>query len=106
MAKVFETPYFRYILPREIQLARDATETLRDTSIPASVRLRNAAALYVQHHVGIPSRFTRGSAWSPTRRAELDFIMMQNSYILSNLMDEITNTSNIDDTEIGILKLQ
>lgn len=99
---MLETPYIRDVLPREIQLARDEIDALRNTNIPASVRLRNAAVLYMQHHVEMPSRVIPVSTWSSTPWAELKFIIMQYSNILYHVIREITNSFEVDGVGIGL----
>ena len=85
-----------------MQLARDATAALRDTNMPASVRLRNAAVLYMQHHEEMLSRFIPVSARSSTPWAELNFIFMQYSNILYHVIREIANSFDVDDVETGL----
>ena len=96
-AKVLETPDLRTpdlrnFLLREIQITRDATEAPRDTSLPASVRLRNAALLFVSPHVETTNRFIPVGSWFRTTRAEFNSTMMQYSNEFQLLIHEITNT--------------
>lgn len=99
-AKLLETPHLRDLLLRggtpltlqlalTTQLARDVNDALRDTSIPASTRLTNAAALYMQHLMDRSAGFISVSTRSFTTWKDLSSVIRQHANIAIQVQDEI-----------------
>lgn len=114
---MLETPDLRDLLPHggtplTKQLARDVTDALRDTSIPASTRLKNAAVLltrgliepqvengisqsvlHMQQLIMMSAGFIPASTLSSTTWTELSSIIKQCANIfIDQVKDEIKNT--------------
>ncbi len=94
---MLETPDLRDLkAPRgitlEIQFARDVNDALRDTSIPASTRLKNAAVLYMQLLTDMSAGCIPVSTRSSTTWTELSSIIKQYANISDQVRYEIKNT--------------
>ena len=80
------------------QLARDVNHVLRDTSLPASTKLTNAAALQAQHLVDMISVSTRSFApWK-----DLSSLTKQYATIANEVRDEIKHVFGTGDEAVPV----
>ena len=94
---MLETPDLRDLLALEIQLARDVTDALRDTNVPASTRLKNAAVPYVQHFMDMSAGFISVSTKSGATWKDLSAMIKQYANIADQVKGEIKNTFRAGD---------